>query len=94
MVLKSFLETDIREISIFSCDEKKQDDMRHKTGLPKCDLIPVKSDVQKVLCKIKHEKVKSPACIQRIWTVLWATQLWWAISVREMGSVRSRRMES
>lgn len=29
MVLKRFLESDIREIRIFSRDEKKQDDMRH-----------------------------------------------------------------
>ncbi len=29
-VLKRFLETDIREIRIFSRDEKKQDDMRHE----------------------------------------------------------------
>lgn len=29
-VLERFLETDIREIRIFSRDEKKQDDMRHK----------------------------------------------------------------
>ena len=35
-VLNRFLDTDIREIRIFSRDEKKQDDMRHefqaKTG--------------------------------------------------------------
>ena len=29
-VLDRFLETDIREIRIFSRDEKKQDDMRHE----------------------------------------------------------------
>ena len=29
-VLKHFLHTDIGEIRIFSCDEKKQDDMRHE----------------------------------------------------------------
>ncbi|MDO4320544.1 MAG: polysaccharide biosynthesis protein, partial [Bacteroidales bacterium] len=29
-VLRRFLETDIREIRIFSRDEKKQDDMRHE----------------------------------------------------------------
>lgn len=28
-VLKRFLDTDIKEIRIFSRDEKKQDDMRH-----------------------------------------------------------------
>ena len=27
-VMKRFLDTDIKEIRIFSCDEKKQDDMR------------------------------------------------------------------
>lgn len=30
VVLKHFLATDIREIRIFSRDEKKQDDMRHE----------------------------------------------------------------
>ena len=34
-VLKRFLNTDIREIRIFSRDEKKQDDMRHKLQDPK-----------------------------------------------------------
>lgn len=29
-VLNGFLETDIKEIRIFSRDEKKQDDMRHE----------------------------------------------------------------
>ena len=29
-VLKRFLKTDIKEIRIFSRDEKKQDDMRHE----------------------------------------------------------------
>ena len=29
-VLNRFLQTDIGEIRIFSCDEKKQDDMRHE----------------------------------------------------------------
>ena len=29
-VLKHFLDTDIKEIRIFSRDEKKQDDMRHR----------------------------------------------------------------
>ena len=29
-VLKQFLTTDIKEIRIFSRDEKKQDDMRHE----------------------------------------------------------------
>lgn len=35
MVLKRFLDTDIREIRIFSRDEKKQDDMRHAYQNPK-----------------------------------------------------------
>ena len=30
VVLKRFLATDIKEIRIFSRDEKKQDDMRHE----------------------------------------------------------------
>ena len=34
-VLKRFLDTDIREIRIFSRDEKKQDDMRHQYNDPK-----------------------------------------------------------
>lgn len=34
-VLKRFLETDIKEIRIFSRDEKKQDDMRHQLQNPK-----------------------------------------------------------
>ena len=34
-VLNRFLETDIKEIRIFSRDEKKQDDMRHQYNTPK-----------------------------------------------------------
>ena len=34
-VLKGFLESDIKEIRIFSRDEKKQDDMRHALQNPK-----------------------------------------------------------
>ncbi len=34
-VLNRFLETDIKEIRIFSRDEKKQDDMRKKYNSPK-----------------------------------------------------------
>ena len=34
-VLKRFLDTDIKEIRIFSRDEKKQDDMRHMLNNPK-----------------------------------------------------------
>ncbi|MCF8454215.1 MAG: polysaccharide biosynthesis protein [Pedobacter sp.] len=34
-VLKRFLDSDIREIRIFSRDEKKQDDMRHRLNNPK-----------------------------------------------------------
>lgn len=34
-VLNRFLNTDIKEIRIFSRDEKKQDDMRHKLNSPK-----------------------------------------------------------
>jgi len=34
-VLRRFLNTDIKEIRIFSRDEKKQDDMRHKLNNPK-----------------------------------------------------------
>jgi UDP-glucose 4-epimerase len=34
-VLKRFLDTDIKEIRIFSRDEKKQDDMRHRLNNPK-----------------------------------------------------------
>lgn len=35
MVLKRFLNSDIKEIRIFSRDEKKQDDMRHRLQNPK-----------------------------------------------------------
>jgi UDP-N-acetylglucosamine 4,6-dehydratase/5-epimerase len=35
MVLKRFLDSDIKEIRVFSRDEKKQDDMRHKLQNPK-----------------------------------------------------------
>ena len=35
MVLKRFLDSDIKEIRIFSRDEKKQDDMRHQLQSPK-----------------------------------------------------------
>ena len=34
-VLRRFLNSDIKEIRIFSCDEKKQDDMRHALQDPK-----------------------------------------------------------
>lgn len=34
-VLNRFLNTDIKEIRIFSRDEKKQDDMRHRLNNPK-----------------------------------------------------------
>lgn len=34
-VLHRFLKTDVREIRIFSRDEKKQDDMRHEYKNPK-----------------------------------------------------------
>ena len=34
-VLKKFLDTDLKEIRIFSRDEKKQDDMRKKYNNPK-----------------------------------------------------------
>ena len=32
-VLKHFLDSDLKEIRIFSRDEKKQDDMRHKVNV-------------------------------------------------------------
>ena len=34
-VMKRFLDTDIKEIRVFSRDEKKQDDMRKKYNNPK-----------------------------------------------------------
>ena len=34
-VLRRFLDSDIKEIRIFSRDEKKQDDMRHRLQNPK-----------------------------------------------------------
>ena len=33
-VLDRFLDTDVKEIRIFSRDEKKQDDMRHRISVP------------------------------------------------------------
>ena len=47
-VLRRFLNTDIKEIRIFSRDEKKQDDMRHRLQNPKVKFYMVVS--QKV-CK-------------------------------------------
>ena len=41
-VLRRFLDSDIKEIRIFSRDEKKQDDMRHHLQNPKY-LIPDRS---------------------------------------------------
>lgn len=38
-VLKRFLDSDIKEIRIFSRDEKKQDEMRHKFNNPKLNFI-------------------------------------------------------
>ncbi len=38
-VLKRFLETDIKEIRIFSRDEKKQDDMRKKYHSSKLEIL-------------------------------------------------------
>ena len=39
MVLKRFLDSDIREIRIFSRDEKKQDDMRHRLQMQYPSLV-------------------------------------------------------
>ena len=39
MVLKRFLESDIKEIRIFSRDEKKQDDMRHRLQMQYPSLV-------------------------------------------------------
>ena len=38
-VLKRFLDSDIKEIRIFSRDEKKQDEMRHRLNNPKVNFI-------------------------------------------------------
>ena len=38
-VLRRFLNSDIKEIRIFSRDEKKQDDMRHKLQNPKVKIF-------------------------------------------------------
>ena len=38
-VLRRFLDSDIKEIRIFSRDEKKQDDMRHQLNNPKVNFI-------------------------------------------------------
>ena len=42
-VLRRFLDSDIKEIRIFSRDEKKQDDMRHHLQNPKVKFISVMS---------------------------------------------------
>ena len=44
-VLRRFLDSDIKEIRIFSRDEKKQDDMRHALQSPK---------VKFYMCETKH----------------------------------------
>ena len=41
-VLNRFLETDIKEIRIFSRDEKKQDDMRRAYNNDKIKFYPIK----------------------------------------------------
>ncbi len=41
-VLNRFLDTNIKEIRIFSRDEKKQDDMRHRLNNPKVNIIKCK----------------------------------------------------
>lgn len=38
-VLKRFVDSDLKEIRIFSRDEKKQDDMRHRLNNPKVNFI-------------------------------------------------------
>ena len=49
-VLKRFLNTDIREIRIFSRDEKKQDDMRKKYNqLDKLNSTLEMSEIKKLL---------------------------------------------
>ena len=42
-VLRRFLDSDIKEIRIFSRDEKKQDDMRHTLQNPKVKYFPYRS---------------------------------------------------
>ena len=44
-VLKRFLDTNIKEIRVFSRDEKKQDDMRHFYNNPKLKFILVTSEI-------------------------------------------------
>ena len=48
-VLKRFLDTDIGEIRIFSCDEKKQDDMRHEYQAKYPELLSVEQVKNKLL---------------------------------------------
>ena len=55
-VLKRFLETDIKEIRIFSRDEKKQDDMRKKYHSSKLKFyIGDVRDYNSVINKIKKQ---------------------------------------
>ena len=49
-VLKRFINEDFKEIRIFSRDEKKQDDMRHKLNNPKVNFI-IGSDIVDTLEK-------------------------------------------
>ena len=51
-VLRRFLDTDIKEIRIFSRDEKKQDDMRHR----------YQTDKIKYYIGVTYKRGSDPAC--------------------------------
>jgi UDP-N-acetylglucosamine 4,6-dehydratase/5-epimerase len=57
-VLNRFLNTDIKEIRIFSRDEKKQDDMRHRLNNPKVKFylgnVRDKRSVDYVMCGVDY----------------------------------------
>ena len=61
MVLKRFLESDIKEIRIFSRDEKKQDDMRHHLQ----DTYPI-NIVNKVLASFYQYRLLKPTYMVQI----------------------------
>ena len=67
-VLRRFLDSDISEIRIFSRDEKKQDDMRHRLQNPKVKFY------------IGNVRDKSTCVTNRRWT--WRCGAWTTCSRR------------
>ena len=67
-VLKRFLDSDIKEIRIFSRDEKKQDDMRHQLQNPKVKFyigdVRNRQSVDGVMCGVDY--VFSAAALKQV----------------------------